>query len=109
MERVRHEGRSRSIQAPAEPPAAALPERERRFLRYPELAVDRTGRPWLAFRHMNQAGISPGIAGRYYRGAYATSYQDGQRPAMLLPDSPGRISSFPALAAGADAIWVRPR
>src|SRR5262245_20192464 len=99
--------RSGSIQAPAEPPAMALPERERRFLRYPELAVDRTGRPWLAFRHMNQAGVGPGIAGRYYWAAYASSYQDGRwRPAMLLPDSAGRISSFPALAASADAMWI---
>jgi hypothetical protein len=99
--------RSGTPMAPAEPPAAAFAEPERRFLRYPALAIDRTGRPWLAFRHMIQAGIGPGIAGRYYWAAYATSYQDGRwRPAMLLPESPGRISSFPALAAGTDRMWV---
>jgi hypothetical protein len=98
---------SGNLQAPVEDPATALGERDRRFLRYPELTIDGQGRPWVAFRHMNQAGVGQGIAGRYYWTAYASCYQDGRwLPALLLPESAGRISSFPALAAARTGIWL---
>jgi hypothetical protein len=98
---------SGNLQVPAEDPVTALGERDRRFLRYPELAIDGQGRPWLTFRHMNQAGVGQGIAGRYYWTAHATCYQDGRwLPALLMPESAGRISSFPALAASRSGVWL---
>ena len=98
---------SGNLQAPVADPATALDERDRRFLRYPELTIDGQGRPWLAFRHMNQAGVGQGIAGRYYWTAHASCYQDGRwLPALLLPESAGRISSFPALASAPTGVWL---
>ncbi len=106
--RVAALGRGESrLQAPAASPMIALAERDRRFARYPELSVDGTGRVWLAFRHLNQAGVGQGIGNRYYWAAYATAYE-GERwlPAVLLPESPGRISSFPALAGAERGAWL---
>ncbi len=95
------------LQSPAASPMTAFAERDRRFARYPELAVDGAGRPWLTFRHLNQAGTGPGIGNRYYWAAYATCYQgDRWLPALLLPESPGRISSFPAVAGASRGVWL---
>ncbi|HEV3120391.1 MAG TPA: hypothetical protein VGY53_00745, partial [Isosphaeraceae bacterium] len=101
--RVRCLDGNRLLDAPD--PAAQAPEALRTLNSYPRLAVDRTGRVWLAFRHRQEAiwgNNAVMVVGAVWL-EYVTSL-DGRAWSVpqVLPRSDGLLDSRPALVVPID-------
>jgi hypothetical protein len=101
--RVRCVDGDRVLDAPD--PLAQAPESIRMRNSYPRLIVDRSGRPWLAFRHRQEAvwgNNAVMVVGGVWL-EYATSLAgDAWSVPQVLPRSDGLLDNRPALVATAD-------